>query len=964
MCQNCNDPSKKHVDFVHLHNHSHFSLLDGLSSPEDLVSAAKDLNYKAMALTDHGTCAGLYEFQKECKSAGIKPILGAELYITKDHLYKEKDSRTFHILLLAKNKTGLKNLFKLSTIAELEGKYRKPRIDHELLKKHHEGLICTSGCPASEIPMALHQENDALAEQLVGEYKEIFGSDFYFEIMMHKYFNNKEQEKRERDLARKLYQLSKKFNVKAVATNDIHYAKKDHHKFHDILLSMQTGDTIKNPERFTFDSDEFYIKSYDEMYLAYKSAPELLTNTLEIEEKVEGGLIGFSPDLLPHFDCPEGYESQESYLKALVKDGMVEKKLIEIPEYRERVKFEMQAIIKCGYTRYFLILWDIINFAKQNNIKIGAGRGSAVGSLALYVLGITKLDPIKYGLLFERFINPERISPPDVDIDFDYYRRDEIFDYITRKYGQEYCSKIGTYNSFKAKAVIRYATKALDLGGDWEYRLKTGEEGKNSLRLSDEIAKLIDEGPNISIESSLKDNENFRNAMKKFPTLLDTALRIEGKLSSAGVHAAGIVVCKDPIIEHIPMRESNGVVCSQFNKEEVEELGLLKFDCLALKTITVMNDTVRDIKKRYGRDIDLDALEPNDPKVFALFNGKYEMDNRGIFQFESSGMMRLLKDVHVDSINDMIVCNALYRPGPLGAGVQNLYCDYKHKRKKIEPLHPLMGQILGETYGIICYQEDFMKIAQQMAGFTKGQSDLLRKAVGKKKADLLKEQKSLFVDGCVKNGIQQDIAEKIFEQIDYFGGYGFNKSHSAAYAFIAYQTAWLKYYYPIEYMCNLLSSELGNDDKLSLYLKEAKRMGIEIKEPNINKSGNAYLMEEGQLRNGKKGWYLRSPLTFIKGIGDKAVESIVAAQPFASLKDFLQRVDARRVNRKVFASLVEAGCMDDMWGMARPVMIQRYEEIKKIADKEKAVIKRQEAKMESLGGGSLFEKLNGSFINI
>lgn len=964
MCKNCNDTSKKYVDFVHIHNHSHFSLLDGLSSVEDLVETAASLNYKAMGLTDHGTCAGLYDFQKECKGAGIKPILGAELYITKDHLYKEKDAKTNHILLLAKNKTGLKNLFKLSTIAELEGKYRKPRIDHELLKKHHEGLICTSGCPIGEIPVALSQNNDLYAAQLITLYKEIFGDDFYFEIMMHKYFNNKEQEKKERELAKKLYQLGKKFDIKCIATNDIHYSKKDHFKYHDILLSMQTGDTIKNPERFTFDSDEFYIKSYDEMYVAYKSAPELLTNTLEISDKVECGLMGFHPDLLPRFECPEGYASENDYLKALVKDGMVQKKLIDVPEYRERIKFEMQSIIKCGYTRYFLILWDIINFAKQNNIKIGAGRGSAVGSLCLYVLGITKLDPIKYGLLFERFINPERISPPDVDIDFDYYRRDEVFDYINRKYGQEHCSKIGTYNSFRAKAVIRYATKALDLGNDWEYQQKMGQEGKNSLRLSDEIAKQIDEGPNISIESSLKDNEKFRATMQKFPSLLEASMRIEGKLSSAGVHAAGIVVCKDPIIEHIPLRESNGVICSQFNKEEVEELGLLKFDCLALKTITVMENAVKTIKERYGRTIDLDSLEPNDPKVFALFNGKYDMDNRGIFQFESAGMMRLLKDVRVDNINDMIVCNALYRPGPLGAGVQNLYCDYKHGRKKVSPLHPKMGEILGETYGIICYQEDFMKIAQQMAGFTKGQSDLLRKAVGKKKAELLKEQKDLFVNGCVKNGIQQDIAEKIFEQIDYFGGYGFNKSHSAAYAYIAYQTAWLKYYYPLEFMCHLLSSELGNEDKLKLYLQEARRMRIEVRDPNINMSGDGYKIEKGKTKDGKDYYFLRTPLTAIKGIGDKAVESVIASQPFDSFKDFLRKIDARRVNRKVFASLVDAGCMDDIWHMARPEMIERYEEVKKVADKEKAAIKKQEKEQNSMGGGSLFDKLDNSIISL
>jgi len=781
MCENCSSDPKKHVDFVHLHNHSHYSLLDGLSSPEDLAKTAAELNYRAMALTDHGTCAGLLKFQSACEEHNIKPIMGTELYITNDHRYKEKDSKHYHILLLAKNKVGLRNLFKLSTIAETEGKYRKPRIDMELLRKHHEGLICTSGCPSSEIPMALWQSNDQKAEQLVNDYKSVFGEDFYIEIMMHKYFHEKDQEKRERDLAKKLFAISRKHGIKAIATNDIHYAKKTQARYHDVLLSMQTGDTIKNPERFTFDSDEFYIKSYDEMYMCYKSAPELLTNTLEIAEKVESGLLSFSPDLLPHFSPPDGYPTEESYLKALVKDGMTQKGFINKPEYRERIKFEMNSIIKCGYTRYFLILWDIINYAKQNNIKIGVGRGSAAGSLCLYVMGVVGLDPIKYDLLFERFINPERISPPDVDIDFDYDRRDEIFDYINRKYGIDHCSKIGTYNSFKAKAVIRYAVKALDLGGDWEANIKLQEKGikvesKKSLDLADFIAKQIDEGPNVTIESSMKENEGFRETMHKYPDLLDIAMNIEGKLSSAGVHAAGIVACKDSIIDHIPLRESKGVICSQFDKEEVEELGLLKFDCLALKTITVMNNTVKMIKERYGKIIDLDNLEPNDTKVFDLFNGKYRnMDNKGIFQFESPGMMKLLKNMRVDSIEDLIAANALYRPGPLGAGVHDRYCDYKHGKQEIKPLHPKMSEILSKTYSLIVYQEDFMRVAQELASFTKGQSDTLRKAVGKKKMELMAQQKDAFVNGCIKNGIEKNIAEEIFKQIEYFGGYGFNR---------------------------------------------------------------------------------------------------------------------------------------------------------------------------------------------
>ena len=957
----------KTVDFVHLHNHSHYSLLDGLAEPDDLVATAKELRYGAMALTDHGTCAGLYKFQKVCKKEGLKPILGCELYTTHDHQYKEKDARMFHLLALAKNKTGLRNLFSLSSIAEIKGKYRKPRVDFDLLTKYHEGLICTSGCPSAEIPMALHGGDDALAEKLVKRYKDLLGEDFYIEIMFHKYFKDTVQQQREKDNARKLLALAKKFDIKAIATNDVHYCKKDHYKYHDVLLSMQTGDTIKNPERFTYDSSEFYIKSFDEMLSYFRSEPQLLSNTMEIAAKVETDLMGFSKDLLPNYVLPQGYESEESYLKDLVRDGMRDKGVLDNQVYRDRIKFEMSAIIKCGYTRYFLILWDMINFAKHNNIKIGCGRGSAVGSLCLYVLGIVNLDPIKYNLLFERFINPERISPPDVDIDFDYYRRDEIFDYITRKYGLDFTCKIGTYNSFKARAVIRYAVKALDLGNDWELTKKLresnprAEETKNSLNLADMISKEIDEGPNVTIDDSMKKNERFRSLVNKYPGLVDIARHLEGRLSSAGVHAAGVVVCKDPILMHLPLRESNGVICSQFDKEEVEELGLLKFDCLALKTVTVMDNTVKMIEKRTGIKIDLDGLEPNDPKIFGLFNGRYpNMDNRGIFQFESYGMMKLLKSIHVDTFEDLIVSNALYRPGPLGAGVQDLYCDNKHKRSPVKAVHPMMEEILKDTYGIIVFQEDFMKIAQKMAGFTKGQSDLLRKCVGKKKLDVLAQQRDMFVNGCIKtNNIEKDVANKIFDQIEYFGGYGFNRAHSAAYSFIAYQTGYLKMYYPIEYMCNLLSSELDNDDKHELYKKEAVRMGVDIRPPNINLSGTNYLIERGTDAQGRQYDYLRTPVTAIKGLGDKAVESIVASKPFNSFKDFIMRVDTRRVNSKIVMALIDSGAMDGLWNMARPEMKARYEDCKKQATKEKASARKQQEKRAAFGGGGLFQQISG-----
>lgn len=775
-------------DFVHLHNHSYFSLLDGLSSPDDLAKTAAEMGFPALALTDHGSCGGLLAFQKACNEAKIKPILGCEFYTTADHRNQTKDSNTYHLILLAKNAVGIRNLMHLATHSERFGKYKKPRIDAEMLSSFSNGLICSTACSAGELPIRLLSGDEQGADQFVERYRSIFKDDLYLEIMMHKYHgDSKDQEDRERKLAKLLYDMGKKHNVKVIATNDAHYARRDDAKYHDVLLAMQTHDHIKNPKRFTFDGDEFYLRPYDEMEQLYSHVPDVLRNTMEIFEKVEAGpLLHKEDNLLPDFKIPQGYKDEASYLKDLVRDGMRSKGLIDKPEYRTRIKFEMDNIIKCGYVKYFLVLWDIISFARRQKIRVGAGRGSAVGSLVLYVLDITSLDPIKYGLLFERFINPDRISPPDVDVDFDYIRRDEIYQYVYDKYGQDHCSKIGTYNTFGAKAVIRYGAKALDLGKDWEAytaaKVKNPtvriDQFKASLDVADRIAKEIPEGPNESIETALKNSDNFRQYMKMYPEFLDVAKHIEGTVNSAGVHPAGIVICKHPIDEHIPLRESKGQVCSQFDGPEVEELGLLKFDFLAIKTLTLIEKTVKMIQERHGVELDVDKLEPDDPKVFDLLNGKCrDMDNRGVFQFEKWGITKLLRNIRVDTFEDMIVANALYRPGPLGAGVHDLYCDYKHGRKKVKLLHPKMGEVLKNTYGIMVFQEDFMKVSQELANFTKGQSDTLRKVVGKKKPELIKKEHldEKFIEGCKKNGISEDIAQEIFKQIEYFGGYGFNK---------------------------------------------------------------------------------------------------------------------------------------------------------------------------------------------
>ena len=675
---------------------------------------------------------------------------------------------------------------KKRSVNDIEVRCLQVEQDHSFIV----GFSSVHNCCAGEIPIKIYDGKEVEAEEITKKYKSLFGDDFYIEIMMHKYFPEKnDQSEREKMLARKLYDLAKRNGIKAIATNDCHYATKSDSKYQDILLSMQTLANMKDPDRFTFGSDDFYLKPYDEMMKYFGNAPELLSNTLEIAEKIEkDSLLQVSKDLLPNFDVPKGYADEVAYLRALVVDGMKAKGLINKPEYRERIKFEMKAIVECGYVRYFLVLWDIINYTRQQKIRLGTARGSAAGSLVLFVIGITGIDPIKYDLLFERFINPERVSPPDVDIDFDYYRRDEVRDYIINKYGQDYCSKIGTYNTLKPRSSIRYGAKALDIGNDWEAYQKalSNADGKSvklgdfkrSLELADFIAKQIPFGPNETIETALQQSEDFKNCMSKYPLLLDACRHVEGNLVSSGVHAAGIVVCKNKVADHVPMRLNKGQVCTQLDKNEVEELGLLKFDLLSLKTLTVIERTLQMIKDRYDKVIDIDNINDYDPKLFKLLNGGYpNMDNRGIFQFENFGMSKLLKAIRVDSFKDMAVATALFRPGPLGAGVHDLFCDMKHGRKKDVSLHPKMNEILKNTYGLMCYQEDFMKVSQVLAGFTKGQSDTLRKYVGKKKPEALKEMRVKFVEGCLKTNtdVSEDIANKIFDQIEYFGGYGFNK---------------------------------------------------------------------------------------------------------------------------------------------------------------------------------------------
>ena len=622
--------------------------------------------------------------------------------------------------------------------------------------------------------------------------------------------------------------------------------------------------------------------------------------------------------------------------------------------------------------RYVGKVYDLtVEDLHSYNIEGLSVHNSAVSSLCLYVLGITKLDPIKYDLLFERFLNPDRISPPDVDVDFDYDRREEVYNYIINKYGADHCCNIGTYNSFKARAVIRGVAKALDIGKDWEaYADKKKanpnvkvEMTKNSLNLADAISKTIPLKAG-NIDEALKTSQEFRSLMHKYPKMMDIAKRVEGTISSAGVHPAGIVVCKDPVKDHVPMRNSKGVICSQFDGPEIEDLGLLKFDLLALKTLTVIDRTVKMLKERHkdskeAQNLDIDIIDPTDKSIL----NEFMKSTSGIFQFESDGMYRLLSNIRVDRFEDLIVANALYRPGPLGEGMHDMYAEYKRNPSKIQYLHPKMGEALKDTYGIIVYQENIMKISQVLAGFTGGQADTLRKVVGKKKPELIKKEKldEKFISGCVKNGISKEIAQKIFDQIYQFAGYGFNKSHSAAYAYIAYQCAYLRTKYPIEFMCNLLTSEINNSDKgekLNTYFHSAKNMNIIVKPADINISGTEFKIQSGWHKMTKsKMECIWSPMTMLNGVGSKAVENIVKNQPYADLKDFLTKVDTRVVNSRVFKTLLEAGCMDEAWKILKDDhvrILEEYVELKKKIDKEKKSKQKQMEKASKLGGFNLF----------
>ena len=874
------------IPFVHLHTHTEYSLLDGASRIPELIAEAKNLGMKALAMTDHGQMYGAVTFYKEAKKAGIKPIIGCEIYLapqSRRDTFEVDGVRYYHLILLAENETGYRNLVQLVSLANLEGVYYKPRVDKELLRKYHEGLICLSACVAGEIPQALVRDNMERADRLVQEYIDIFGrNNFFLEIQKHGLADEKKA-------AAGLVELAKKHKLGLVVTNDAHYIHRADHEFHDVLLCIQMGKTLDDPNRMRFNSDDYYLKSAEEMAELFPEYPEAMENTVRIAERCNVD-FSFGNHYLPKFPLPEG-TTEEEYLRRLCEEKLTSRYNPVTAKVQERLDYELSIIHRMGFDSYFLVVWDFINYARQQAIAVGPGRGSAAGSIVAYVLGITDIDPLKYALLFERFLNPERITMPDIDIDFCYIRRKEVIEYVKRRYGEDHVAQIITFGTMAARGAVRDVGRALDL----------------PFAEVDRIAKLIPTELGITLDKALQESADFRQAYEGSPAtkkLIDLARDIEGMPRQSSTHAAGVVIAREPLTHYMPVQISDGTLVTEYDKDLVEELGLLKMDFLGLRTLTVLGDAVKNVETSRGIQLDLREIPLRDEKTAQML---CEGKTGAVFQMESAGMTALVKDIHPESFEDLIPTVALYRPGPLGSGMVQDFIDGRRGKKQVSYLHPLLQPILQETFGVVLYQEQVMQIVQVLAGFSLGQADLLRRAMGHKQPELLMKQKADFLAGTKKNGIDDSLAEKIFELLFHFANYGFNKSHSAAYALVAWQTAYLKAHYPPEFMAAMLSSVMDFNDKVSVYIEQCRRMGIPILPPDINASSATFSVDGKAIRFG---------LAAVRNVGEAAINELETVREkggaFKSLLDFCSRVDLRIVNKRVVESLIKCGAFDSL----------------------------------------------------
>ena len=947
---------KNSENFVHLHVHTEYSMLDGAAKISGLVAEVARQEMPAIAMTDHGNVFGAFEFHKSAKAAGVKPIIGIEAYVAPESRFDKRRVKWAeggqddvsgggaytHMTLLAENNQGLSNLFKLSSLASLEGFYYKPRVDRELLSKYSKGIIATTGCAGGEIQTRLRMGAYKEAIKAASEFRDIFGPEnFYLEIMDHSI------EIEQRAFA-DLIKLGKELNLPQLATNDLHYTHHEDAAAHEVLLCIQSGSTMADPKRFKFENSEFYLKSPAQMREIFKDFKQACDNTLLIAERCETTMRE-GENLLPQFPVPTG-QSEDSWLIKLANDGLATKMGNSIPtEYQDRLNFELEVMIKMRFPGYFLVVADLCDHARKVGIRVGPGRGSAAGSLVSYSLGITGLDPIKFGLLFERFLNPERISMPDIDLDFDERRRSEMIQYATTKYGDDRVAQIITYGTIKSKQAIKDSTRVLG------YPYALGE------RLTKSLPPSV-MGKDISLSGIFNmDNERygeaseFRNLYESDPDskkIVDTALGIEGLKRQWGVHAAGVILSKEPLLDVIPIhrRDADGAIITQFDMGACEATGLLKMDFLGLRNLSVLDDCLINIEKNLGKKVVLESLPLSDKKTFELLS---RGDTLGVFQLDSAPIRSLLRSMAPDSFEDIAAVIALYRPGPMGEDSHNKYADYKNGRKAPIGIHPELdmplNEILKDTYGLIVYQEQVLAIARKVAGFTLGRADLLRKAMGKKDKKILDKEKVHFEDGMKANGFSEDAVEKLWQTLIPFSDYAFNRSHSAGYGLLSFWTAYLKANYPSEYMAALLTSVRDDKDKSALYLNECRRMGIKVLPPDVNESDSEYTPIGSDIRFG---------LTAIRNIGENVVASIInnrkAKSRYDSFGDFLTKVDAIVCNKKSIESLIKAGAFDSLNHSRRGLMMVFLEALDAVSETKRA---------ESIGQFDLFGAANSTSVS-
>ena len=903
--------------FTHLHVHTEYSLLDGSGKIKELTARARELGMDSMAITDHGAMYGVIDFYKAAREAGIKPILGCEVYVSPGSRFDREtvngEDRYYHLVLLAENNEGYQNLMKIVSKGFIDGFYYKPRVDYQVLEEFHEGIICLSACLAGEVQRYLERGMYQQGKEAALRYESIFGKgNFFLELQDHGIPAQK-------TVNQALLRLSRELDIKLVATNDIHYTYAEDMAAHDILLCIQTNKKVTDENRMRYEGGQYYCKSEEEMRALFPYAKEALDNTYEIAKRCNVE-IEFGVTKLPRFDVPKGYNSWE-YLNKLCDDGMAKRYPKDDGSLRKRLEYELDVIHTMGYVDYFLIVWDFIHFAKSNNIMVGPGRGSAAGSIVSYCLEITDIDPIRYNLLFERFLNPERVSMPDIDIDFCFERRQEVIDYVVRKYGKDQVAQIVTFGTLAARGVIRDVGRALDM----------------PYARCDAIAKMVPRDLGITLEQAIKSSPDLRKAYKEDPEvkyLIDMSMRLEGLPRHTSMHAAGVVISRTSVDNYVPLsRASDGTITTQFTMTTLEELGLLKMDFLGLRTLTVIQDAVNQVEKNEGIRLDMGSIDYNDKKVLeAIGTGRDE----GVFQLESGGMKGFMKELKPENLEDIIAGISLYRPGPMDFIPK--YLKGKNDRASITYDCPQLEPILSPTYGCIVYQEQVMQIVRDLAGYTMGRSDLVRRAMSKKKASVMEKERQNFVygndeegiKGCIRNGIDEKTANLIFDEMTDFARYAFNKSHAACYAVVSYQTAYLKYYYPTEFMAALLTSVMDNTGKVSEYILTCRQMGIDVLPPDINEGDSGFTVS---------GKFIRYGMSAVKSVGRSVAELIVkereANGPYRTMDDFVDRMSAKEVNKRTLENFIKAGALDTLPGnrrqkcMVAPEMLERKNREKK-----------------------------------